>query len=679
MILGGQKLVNQKQKSKNIRILRNNNFNCFPVPYGTKEADGRYKAEGKTELNQPITKNENFGYIPTKMNCIVDFDHSKFNEVLDKIAKKFMVIKTAHDRRHLPVINLGNDATKIELFDYSIQDKKIIEIQGFKHYCIGVGSVLLEDGNTLEYANIGTDTIFDANGQDFDSFVDYICEKFKVVAKKKTDNQNYLMRQRFKEEKIPTKGTSNDYFFNAALQCNTDELTKQQAIKKIQKIYDTWEKSPTFSGRVWSNIEAKIEDVYENNYKITKGRNEGSASGIDRTEIAQGIIASRHLYSDIDSEIIYENKNGFLEPVNGTLRKELQQQYPTMEKSDFKEIESKILGLVPDIPPRNKDLIVFRNHKISISEGGIIESDDLAYTGFRDYDYIKNPNPKQFLEIIFGNVPKSEHGRLKAALASVLKPYLDPKMSVIHGLSGVGKSTGLSIIAKLLGQYAMVTELKKLLEDRATQANLKGKLFLVIQELPNTWKNLNQLKIMLGEQRFSGRKNFGDHDEWDNTIKAFSSANYLPAIPEEEQNSIHSRRLSLVHNTRIEQYPEDPTLEERIIENEGSKILSYLVNLMKEDYKYENKDTNQEEWEEISNPEDEIIKNNYTYQIDATDIPIFHLIKSFKEEFKIKIAKARLEEAFQKAGYNVYASQVKNIIKIVPKTGSKIKGQTNLV
>jgi hypothetical protein len=665
-------MTKENKKSKTIKMLRNNNFNCFPIPYGTKEADSKYDA-ARTKLNQTIGTKENFGYIPTKMNCIIDLDHIKYNETLDKIAKKFMVVKTAHNGRHLPVINLGTDATKIELFDYSIQDKKIIEIQGNNHYCVGVGSVLLEDKNILEYTNIGTDILFDANGQDFDSFVDYISKKFKVVGKKKTKNQNYLMRQRFKDEQIPTKGTSNDYFFNAALQCNTDELTKQQSIKKIQKIYEKWENSPTFSGRTWSNIESKIDDVYENDYKITKGRKEGSASGIDRTEIAQGIIESRHLYSDIESETIYENKNGFLEPVNGTLRKELQQQYPTMEKSDFKEIESKILGLVPDIPPRNKDLIVFKNGIYSLSKQGFIETDDIAYIGFRDYDYIKKPNPKKFLEIMFGNVPKSEHGRLKTALASVLKPYLDPKLSVIHGLSGVGKSTGLSIIAKLLGQYAMVTELNQLLNDRATKANLKGKLLLIIQELPNTWKNLNLIKIMLGEQRFSGRKNHGDHDEWDNTLKAFSSANYLPAIPEEEQNAMHSRRLSLIHNTRTEQYPEDPTLEERIIEDEGSKILSYLVNLMKGDYKYENKDTNQEEWEKVSNPEDEIIKQNYTYQIDAIDMPIFHLIKSFKEDFKIKIAKARLEEAFQKAGYNVYASQVKNMTKVVPKIDSKVK------
>ena len=99
---------------------------------------------------------------------------------------------------------------------------------------------------------------------------------------------------------------------------------------------------------------------------------------------------------------------------------------------------------------------------------------------------------------------------------------------------------------------------------------------------------------------------------------------------------------------------------------------------MKEEYQYESKETNQEEWEKISNPEDEIIRQNFTYNPDSIDKPIFHLIKSFKDEFKIKIAKSRLEEAFQKEGNNVYNSQVKNINKIVPKTGSKSKQQYTL-
>jgi hypothetical protein len=656
-------------KQEYIEFFRKNDFNAFPInPSNGKKADSRYDAD-RTELNQEIKDSENYGYIPRvgKGNCIVDLDSKRYKNKALELAKEFTVVKTGRGFQ-IPVIGLTDDSTKIELYDYNIQDEKIIEIQGTKHYGMGIGSKIFHEKlqQEIEYTNVGTDKIFNAKS-DYNKFVDQICKLFGVTGKKKTRNQHYQMRERFKDEKLPSPGTSNDYFFNAAIQCNTDGMSKQDAIEKIKKVYDEWKKSPTFSGRMWSNIETKIDDVYDNNKKIEEGRHTGSDSGIDRTVIAQEIIESRLLYSDIDTEIIYENKSGFLEPINGILRKELQQQFPIMEKADFREIESKILGLSEDIPERSKDLIVFQNGIYSISKGEIIEIDDLAFTGFKEYDYIEKPNPKKFLEIIFENVPKLEHERLKAGLQSILKPYLDPKMTVIHGLSGVGKSTGLSIIVKLLGQYAMVSELNQLLNDRATKANLKGKLFLVIQELPNTWKNLNQMKIMLGEQRFSGRANYGDHQEWDNTIKAFSSANYLPAIPEDDQTAMHSRRLSLIHNTRQQPYPEDPTLEEKIIESEGSEILSYLVNLMQEDFKYENKETNQSEWEKIANPEDVIINKNYTYQVDANDIPIFHLIKSFKDEFKIKITKARLEEAFQKGGFNVYASHVKNCVRFVPK------------
>ena len=654
------------KRERTIEILRKNNFNCFPVPTNTKKADGRYDAD-RTKLNQIIDDKENYGYVASKNNCIIDFDHTKFNEIVDEIASKYMVTRTAHDGRHLPVINLKGNASKIELFDYSIQDKKIIEIQGTKHYVIGSGSKLSELGKELTYENIGTDVIFDANGQDFDSFVHYICVKFGVTGKKKTDNQNYEMRERFKNKQPPTKGTSNSYFYNAALLCNTENLSKGQAIELIAEVYDKW--NPDNEKRAWSNIEDTINNVYERDDKITKGRKAGSTSGLDLTKIAQEIAHLRNIYSDSEDKesIIYENKNGFLEPINGKLRKELQKQYPKMKKYDFKEIESKLFGLAEDMPERNKDLIVFRNGIYSISKHGFVESNDIAYTGFRDYDYIPNANPKQFKKIIFENVPKKEHEQRKAGLASILKPYLDPKMTVVHGKSRVGKSTGQSIIAKLLGQYAMVTDIDKLLKDKPTQANLKGKLYVVIREITTDWEKVNQLKIMLGEQTFSGRKNFGDHDEWDNTIKVDSSANNLLRIPRKEEDAMFQGRLSLVHNTKEKAYAEDVTLESRVIKEEGSEIISYLVNLMQDDYEYADRKTTEKAWKKIANPEDEIIEKYFT-ESRGHEESLFQIAKWFYDDFGIKLTRDEIIEAFESFNYNVFAGEVKNCIKIVRKT-----------
>ena len=67
-----------------IRILRANGFNCFPIPKypdsydNPKGADSRYDSQ-RTQPDQPISENENYGYIPIKGagTCIIDLDHKE--------------------------------------------------------------------------------------------------------------------------------------------------------------------------------------------------------------------------------------------------------------------------------------------------------------------------------------------------------------------------------------------------------------------------------------------------------------------------------------------------------------------------------------------------------------------------------------------------------------------------
>jgi len=666
-------------RKKYIQILRDNGFNCFPInPKSEKQANSIYKG-AETKTGQPILDSENYGYMAQtgKGNCIIDFDHQKYESQLLDMAKNYMVIKTGQGF-HLPVIGLTDDMSKVELFDYSIQDKKIMEIQGIKHYAMGIGSDIyhLKLEKDVEYVNIGTDIIYNRVSSS-EGLVEQMCSKFNVQGKKKTDSQHYEMRQRFQDGKPPTKGTSNDYFWNAGIQCLTDEITEVQAQEKIKRVYDKWEISPTFSGRSWENILAKIKDAYENGTPLTVGRNKKSDDGFDVVAISLAVNKSRKLYSDSEDKqaIIYENKNGFLEHINGKLRKELQKQYPQAQKYDIEEIKSKIFGLADDMPERNKDLIVFRNGIYSFSKDCFVETEDIAYSGFKDYDYIENANPVKFKEIMFDNVKPEDIERLKAGLSHIPKPIFNPRLSTIQGLSGVGKSTGLSIIAKILGkEYAMITELSMLLTDNVTHVHLKGKLLLVIQELPTTWTSVNKMKIMLGEQKISGRGLYKGHDEWDNYLKVFSSANNLPKIPQAEENPMFARRLSLVHNIKKEPYPEDATFENFIIESEGSEILSYLVNLSKENHSYEEPKIIEKEWKEIANPEDEIVEKNYTYA--SGDIPIFHLIKTFKNEFGIKMSRKDIESAF--SAFNIFAGCVKKCERIEPKIEEKLGGQATL-
>ena len=104
-----------------IRILRANGFNCFPIPKypdsyaNPKGADSRYDSQ-RTQPNQPISAEENYGYIPIKGagTCIIDLDHKEnyrsFAE--DCIAEGHMVIETPNGW-HIPIKGLLGDIKKV--------------------------------------------------------------------------------------------------------------------------------------------------------------------------------------------------------------------------------------------------------------------------------------------------------------------------------------------------------------------------------------------------------------------------------------------------------------------------------------------------------------------------------------------------------------------------------------
>ena len=677
--------IEEKSKYYYIELFRKHNFNCFPIPKYPKAykepkgADYRYKG-AKTLPNQQIKDDENYGVLPTENggNAVIDFDDKeRYRHIVkDFIEQGYMVIESPHGW-HIPVIGIVGLVQKVELFDYSVHDKKIIEIQGFDHYVMGVESQIhdKDTGEIVVYKNKGTDKIFDTNGKDFHELIETLCKKCKVEGKKRESRSSYKnLRERFLKGLSPTKGTSNDYFFQSAIQCNTDNLSQEDALTRIKEIFDKWIETNDYSGRPFSNIESKIREVYEKNIKIGDSRKKTNT--IDRTEIAQNIIADRKMYSDVESHEIFENRNGFLEKVNNSLKKEIGATYPNLEPADYMSILFKLECFAKAMPSTNKDIIVFKNGVYDKKTKSRVITDDIADIGFKEYNYlppIEENLPKQFLHVLFDNVPEEEHLRIKAGMKAILESYLDSRISVIHGNSGVGKSTSLNILVKILGDYAQAFELDQILKDKFIRAKIKGKLLVVLQDLPDNWKDFSSIKTLTGEQQKTERGFHQDAGQFENKIKIWASGNYLTKIPEKEKDSMYTRRLSLIHNVREKAYPEDPTFIDKITNEESEKIISWILNLPDSECQYEDQKTVQREWELLASPESEYVEKYYELSGDSHDVSVASIVKQFKVRTGYSISIKQMVDELETQGFVIKYNIVKNLYEKVLDQGKMNK------
>ena len=110
-------------------------------------------------------------------------------------------------------------------------------------------------------------------------------------------------------------------------------------------------------------------------------------------------------------------------------------------------------------------------------------------------------------------------------------------------------------------------------------------------------------------------------------------------------------------------YIENPEFDEEIIKEEGSEILSWILQLTDEQCKYEKPEDVKDNWENISSPEKQWLNSHYTYD-KKESMSLIQLIKQFKKHSpNVDCTAKAMKQIVEEEGYSIFKGDVIGLAK----------------
>lgn len=271
------------------------------------------------------------------------------------------------------------------------------------------------------------------------------------------------------------------------------------------------------------------------------------------------------------------------------------QAYETILMRNFRDD----IGNYPDVIP-------FANGLYFLKEKRFRETtEDYIIWNPLPYNYTKTPRVRLFNQTIEEILPnKEDRDWFLTYICYSFTEMIDKQVGLIMiGDGNNGKTKTAEFFISLLGKRSVTTNLKNIKKD-PVRCNLRGKTLCYSSEIGGSYIDddfIEYMKYLVTEMNLSGRKPFGQVEEWINTTKFLMGTNKLPKLQSYEKAFM--RRFKIIEFPADFTGKEDRTIFDRILEKEAGDVLSLLLN------KYNNFELLAVEWEEtmemwknISNP-----------------------------------------------------------------------------
>ena len=249
----------------------------------------------------------------------------------------------------------------------------------------------------------------------------------------------------------------------------------------------------------------------------------------------------------------------------------------------------------PNLFDRQERYIAVKNGVVDLKTGKLEKhSHEYGFTRALSFDYDEayaksECIPKKFANMLQKSFPtKDDRQRFVDSLSfAISNNFTEKKAFVWIGGTDTGKSTYIRLLTQIVGEKNVRAFKLHKFSDEFTIAHLAdAALNICAETTPHIIKDIDSFKLVLGNDTVEGSVKHKDSRKFDPRCKCLFATNYDLRFDERIYDPSVVRRLEFIRfSEKIKIKKQKANIEQHVLKEEGTQIVSYLIENLRDLYK----------------------------------------------------------------------------------------------